>query len=85
LAVWLFYLFTPLISFKTVEIPQWLPFSTVVMPINFKLAQASWQISFLITGLMLGGIFSAIIDENHLLLLKAGQPPYLWQVWDFFL
>jgi len=65
LAVWLFYLFTPLISFKTVEIPQWLPFSTVVMPINFKLAQASWQISFLITGLMLGGIFSAIIDENH--------------------
>lgn len=61
-AVWLFYLICPIALFGALESQNWLPFSNVVFPLSFRVDQGSWQIVFLMTALLLGGVISSVID-----------------------
>lgn len=60
--VWLFYLICPISQFGNLESQNWLPFSNLVFPLMFRLDQNAWQVAFLMTALLLGGVISSVID-----------------------
>lgn len=59
---WVTLLLLPAQSLKPFIITNWSPLSTYQLSLSFAINPASWQIAFLLTSLVLGGILSSVID-----------------------